>query len=98
MASNAIVEVTDANFDADVLKSDTERWRVSQFGDHRLHVITDEGLQKAKEATTAKLHANGIRVLDVREARFSLEDVFISVVERARQQGKVATETEGIEV
>jgi len=26
----------------------------------------------------------------VREGRFSMEDVFISVVEKARQQGKVA--------
>jgi ABC-2 type transport system ATP-binding protein len=76
---------------ADVLKLDTERWRVSQFGD-RLHVITDEGFEEGKDVTAAKLDANGIRVLDVREGRFSLEDVFISVVERARQQGKVATE------
>ncbi len=37
-----------------------------------------------------KLRANGIRVLDVQEGRFTLEDVFISVVEKARQQGLVA--------
>ena len=37
-----------------------------------------------------KLEANGMRVISVREGRFSLEDVFISVVEKARQEGKVA--------
>jgi hypothetical protein len=31
-------------------------------------------------------------VLRAREARFSLEDVFISVVEQARLQGKVAAD------
>ena len=35
---------------------------------------------------------NGIRVLEAREGRFSLEDVFISVVEKARQQGKIGAE------
>ena len=37
-----------------------------------------------QRTTTQTLEANGIRVLDVREGRFSLEDVFISVVEKAR--------------
>jgi len=74
---------------ADLLKKDTERWRVSLFGD-RLHVITDEEAESAIRSTTEKLEANGIRVLNAREGRFSMEDVFISVVEQARQQGKVA--------
>ena len=44
-------------------------------------------------ATAQKLEANGIRVISaMREGRFSLEDVFISVVEKARQEGKVAAE------
>jgi len=76
---------------ADVLKVDTERWRVALFGD-RLHVITDDNLEAGERATTEKLRANGIQVRDIREGRFTLEDVFISVVEKARQQGKFASE------
>jgi len=76
---------------ADVLKKDTERWRVSLFGD-KLHVITDEEVDAGIRTTTQELSAKGIRVLNAREGRFSLEDVFISVVEKARQQGKVAAE------
>jgi ABC-2 type transport system ATP-binding protein len=76
---------------ADVLKKDSERWRVSLFGE-RLHVITDLDVRSGIEKTTSQLEAAGIRVLNAREERFSLEDVFIGVVERARQQGKVAAE------
>jgi ABC-2 type transport system ATP-binding protein len=74
---------------ADLLKQDTERWRVSLFGD-RLHVITDEDAAQGERSTREKLESNGIRVRQVREGRFSMEDVFISVVEKARQQGKAA--------
>lgn len=74
---------------ADLLKKDTERWRVSLFGD-RLHVITDEDVSSVQRSTREKLQSNGIRVIQVREDRFSMEDVFISVVEKARQQGKVS--------
>ncbi len=73
---------------ADLLKNDAERWRVALFGE-RLHVITDDDVEKAQQETTEKLRAQGIRVLDVQEGRFTLEDVFISVVEKARQQGLV---------
>jgi ABC-2 type transport system ATP-binding protein len=76
---------------ADLLKKTSERWRVSLFGD-RLHVITDEEAETGMRNTTQELAKKGIRVLSVREERFSLEDVFISVVEKARQQGKVAAE------
>ena len=76
---------------ADLLKMDEERWRVSLFGD-RLHVITDEDAESGIQATTEKLEENGIRVHDARERRFSMEDVFISVVEKARREGKVASE------
>lgn len=76
---------------ADLLKSHSERWRVSIFG-RWLHVISEEDADIAIRTTTAKLQQAGIRVLDAREGRFSLEDVFISVVEHARQQGKVAAE------
>ena len=76
---------------ADLLKSKTERWRVSLFGD-RLHVITDEDMESAKRSTIDKLTRAGIQVREAREDRYSLEDVFIVVVEKARQEGKVAAE------
>jgi ABC-2 type transport system ATP-binding protein len=75
----------------DLLKSDTERWRVSLFGE-RLHIITEDDAATAERNTRADLERNGIRVISAREGRFSLEDVFISVVEKARQEGKVAVE------
>jgi ABC-2 type transport system ATP-binding protein len=74
---------------ADLLKEDMERWRVSLFGD-RLHVITDQDAASGERAVTQKLESNGIRVIQAREGRFSMEDVFISVVQKAREQGKVA--------
>ena len=76
---------------ADVLKSETDRWRVSIFG-RRLHVISDQPAESAIRATAEKLAAQGIHVLDAREGRFSLEDVFISVVEHARLAGKIGAE------
>jgi ABC-2 type transport system ATP-binding protein len=76
---------------ADALKTDSERWRVSLFGT-RLHVITDEDVERGKQETARKLADNGVRVKSVREEKFSLEDVFISVVEKARQLGKVGAE------
>jgi ABC-2 type transport system ATP-binding protein len=76
---------------ADLLKSDTERWRVSLFGE-RLHVITEEPPARAIEQTKKRLMENGLKVISAREGRFSLEDVFIAIVEQARQQGKVVTE------
>jgi len=76
---------------ADVLKSDTERWRVSLFG-NRLHVVTDEDVEAGKRTTTEKLESSGIKVISAREEPFTLEDVFINVIEKARQQGKVSAE------
>jgi ABC-2 type transport system ATP-binding protein len=78
---------------ADLLKVDMEHWRVALFGD-RLHVITDEDIDTATRSITSKLEANGIRVIHVREEHFSMEDVFIAVVENARRQGKVAVSDE----
>jgi ABC-2 type transport system ATP-binding protein len=74
---------------ADLLKRETDRWRVSLFGD-RLHVITDD--ESGKETTVRQLEANGIRVRNIHQARFSLEDVFIGIVEKARLQGKIVQE------
>ena len=74
---------------ADLLKTDAERWRVSLFGS-RLHVITDDDVEAGRHATRRALEGHGIRVSDIREARFSLEDVFISVVEKARGRHRAA--------
>lgn len=70
---------------ADALKKDVESWRVSLFGE-RLHVITDENVAAAEQFTREKLKSNGIHVLEIHEERFSMEDVFISVIQRARQE------------
>jgi ABC-2 type transport system ATP-binding protein len=75
----------------DLLKNDEERWRVSLFGE-RLHIITEEDVAAGERSHRERLESQGIGVLQVREGRFSLEDVFISVVEKARQEGKVAAE------
>jgi len=74
---------------ADLLKKDMPGWRVSLFGD-RLHVVTDEDAEAGQRRIAKKLEAEGIRVASAREGQFSLEDVFISVVEQARQQGRIA--------
>jgi ABC-2 type transport system ATP-binding protein len=77
---------------ADLLKTGTESWRVSLFG-NRLHLITEEAPDTAIRETTKRLEDNGLHVISAREDRFSLEDVFISIVEKARVQGKAAIET-----
>jgi ABC-2 type transport system ATP-binding protein len=76
---------------ADLLREKEDRWRVSLFGD-RLHVITDLDVEAGTRETVAKLNAAGIQVKDSYEEQYSLEDVFIVVVEKARKQGKVAKE------
>jgi ABC-2 type transport system ATP-binding protein len=76
---------------ADLLKSETEGWRVSLFGE-RLHVITEEDPASAIKETTKRLEENGLHVTSAREIPLSLEDVFISIVEKARTQGKAATD------
>lgn len=70
---------------ADLLKNNGESWRVSLFG-NRIHLITDDDADTEKQLALAKLLANGIQVISVREKRFSLEDVFINVVQRMRAQ------------
>ena len=74
-----------------LLKSKTEDWRVSLFGE-RLHMITDEDPATAIKETTKRLEENGIHVTSASVNRFSLEDVFISIVEKARTQGKAASD------
>ena len=76
---------------ADLLKSETQHWRVALFGS-RLHIITDGDMEGGIRENTQRLEAGGVRVLGAREGRFSLEDVFISVVEQARERGKIGAE------
>ncbi len=76
---------------ADLLKAQGDRWRVSLFGD-RLHVITEDNIETGIRTTTDKLNAAGMKVLSARPGTFSLEDVFITTVEKARLIGKVGAE------
>jgi ABC-2 type transport system ATP-binding protein len=76
---------------ADTLKETMDRWRVSLFG-YRLHVITDGDAAPAVAAVTAQLQQAGVNVERVTEETYSLEDVFIAVVEKARARGKFAQE------
>jgi ABC-2 type transport system ATP-binding protein len=75
----------------DLLKNDQERWAVSLFG-NRLHIIFNEDQATGERFYRDKLAAAGIRVISAKPGRFSLEDVFISVVEKARLKGKVGSE------
>ena len=76
---------------ADLLKTEMPHWRVALFG-RRLHIITDGDVETGIQENTQRLEAGGVQVLDAREGRFSLEDVFISVVEQARERGKIGGE------
>lgn len=74
---------------SDILKSHMEKWRVAIFGD-RLHLILDypdtDILQVQSLLSTAQIQVESMRPLP-----FSLEDVFISVVQRSGG-GKHASE------
>ena len=68
-----------------VLKSTIESWRVSLFGD-RIHVIVDGDAAEAARQLAAHLEAASIRVLDARDQDYSLEDVFLAVVEGSNKR------------
>jgi ABC-2 type transport system ATP-binding protein len=70
---------------SDLLKEKFDRWRVSIFGS-RLHTVLDEPHTQIPQVENW-LQEAGITVQSHREIEFSLEDVFISVVERSRQRG-----------
>jgi ABC-2 type transport system ATP-binding protein len=84
------LNVTEPQRATDLLKTKFDRWRISLFGE-RLHAIIDD-YDAGRQAVKQALADGGIQVLREREARFTLEDVFIRVVEQARLQGKVAAE------
>jgi drug efflux transport system ATP-binding protein len=66
------------------LKAEIERWRLSLFGD-RLHVIVEGDAGLAARRLAARLEREGIRVLEATEQDYSLEDVFLVVVEKHQQ-------------
>lgn len=55
-------------------------------------MIDDAPTQIAIKKLTQKLKDHNIEVLKAYKERFSLEDVFIAIVEQARKKGKVAYE------
>jgi len=67
-----------------VLKAETEPWRVSLFGD-RVHVIVEDDAPAAARRLTARLEREAVHVLEAREQDYSLEDVFLAIVEKARR-------------
>jgi drug efflux transport system ATP-binding protein len=64
-----------------VLKREMEPWRVSLFGD-RLHVIVEGDVTLATRQLEDRLARAGIRVLEMTEQAYSLEDVFLIIAER----------------
>jgi ABC-2 type transport system ATP-binding protein len=65
-----------------LLKTVVEPWRASLFGD-RIHVMIDQGGEAASGGLAERLREGGIRVIEITEQDYSLEDVFLQVVERS---------------
>jgi ABC-2 type transport system ATP-binding protein len=65
---------------SNLLKHHLESWRVSIFGD-RLHIVLDNPDRDLPEVQTF-LEASQIQIQSARSIPFSLEDAFISVVQR----------------
>jgi len=70
---------------ADLLKRERESWRVSLFGD-RLHVIVDEDAASGIRGIRDQLQAADIDVIKAYEEPYSLEDVFIAIVQKMRKK------------
>jgi ABC-2 type transport system ATP-binding protein len=84
--------VTDAPQRANnILKREMESWRVSLFGE-RLHVVVDEDEATAVRNVTERLRQERINVTRANQVPYSLEDVFIAVVEKMRKAGTRAEE------
>jgi ABC-2 type transport system ATP-binding protein len=64
-----------------ILKQKFGASRVSLFGD-RLHLVAENEAQQRK--ATSELESAGVRILSCKPAQFSLEDVFISLIESRR--------------
>src|SRR5678815_929028 len=63
------------------LKAELESWRVSLFGD-RIHVIVDGDVSVATRQIEDRLAREGVRILEMTEQDYSLEDVFLIIAER----------------
>ena len=72
-----------------VLKTEMEHWRVSLFGD-RLHVIVDGDAAAEARRIGARLEREGIHVIEARDQDYSLEDVFLLVVEKSQREQRRA--------
>jgi ABC-2 type transport system ATP-binding protein len=70
-----------------VLKGEMDHWRVALFGD-RLHVIVDGDPQRETRKITARLAQESIDVLETRDQDYSLEDVFLVIVEKNHRAQK----------
>jgi ABC-2 type transport system ATP-binding protein len=70
---------------SELLKQQFGRRRVSIFGS-RLHTVLEDPHTEIHKVKNL-LYEVGIKVQNYREIKFSLEDVFINVVEKARQRG-----------
>jgi ABC-2 type transport system ATP-binding protein len=77
------MEVDKPNRALAVLKQKFGASRVSLFGD-RLHVVVENDEQKRQAA--AALQEAGISVVSQKQVEFSLEDVFISLIESRRSE------------
>src|SRR5262249_54050726 len=64
-----------------LLKGEMEHWRVSLFGE-RLHVVVDGDSIAEARRLMARLEQAGIRVLETIPRDYSLEDVFLAIVEK----------------
>jgi ABC-2 type transport system ATP-binding protein len=67
---------------SNILKNQIEAWRVSLFGD-RIHLVLLDPVSEMPSLQSL-LQASNIKVLSLRSIAFSLEDSFISIVQRKR--------------
>jgi ABC-2 type transport system ATP-binding protein len=65
-----------------LLKTVVQPWRAALFGD-RIHVMIDRDGETAGRALADHLRQGGIRVMEIAEQAYSLEDVFLLIVERS---------------
>jgi ABC-2 type transport system ATP-binding protein len=77
------IEVDQPNRAQAALKQKFGASRVSLFGD-RLHLVVENDEQKRQAATA--LQEAGVKVVSQRPIEFSLEDVFISLIESRRSE------------
>lgn len=75
---------------SNLLKTEMDPWRISLFGD-RLHVVTDDGVDAAISDISRRLKEGDIAVERANEEEFSLEDVFISIIEKQREMNNNGT-------